>query len=55
MSHQSQKNIVYTLIARNTKIVLCDYTEFSGNFQQISLVILSNVKPNSKCELDYNE
>ena len=47
--------IIYTLIARNSKIVLCDFTEFSGNFQQISLVLLGKIKKNTKCEVEYNE
>jgi hypothetical protein len=47
--------IIYILIARNSKIVLCDFTEFSGNFQQISLVLLSKIKKNTKCEVEYNE
>lgn len=47
--------IIYTLIARASKIVLCDFTEFSGNFQQISLVLLSKIKKNSKCEVEYNQ
>ena len=47
--------IIYTLIARASKIVLCDFTEFSGNFQQISLVLLNKIKKNSKCEVEYNQ
>ncbi len=47
--------IIYTLIARASKIVLCDFTDFSGNFQQISLVLLSKIKKNSKCEVEYNQ
>ena len=47
--------IIYTLIARSSKIVLCDFTEFSGNFQQISLVLLSKINKNTKCEVEYNE
>ena len=48
-------SIVYTLIARSTKTVLCDYTEFTGNFQQISLLILGRIKKDSKCEIEYND
>ena len=48
-------SIVYTLIARSCKTVLCDYTEFTGNFQQISLLILNRIKKDSKCEIDYND
>ena len=51
----SQIKIIYTLIARSSKIVLCDFTEYSGNFQQISLVILGKIKKNSKCEVEYNK
>ena len=47
--------IIYTLIARASKIVLCDFTEFSGNFQQISLLLLEKVKKNNKCEIIYDE
>ena len=44
-------SIVYTLIARSTKTVLCDYTEFTGNFQQISLLILGRIKKDSNVKL----
>lgn len=48
-------SIVYTLIARSNNIVLTDYTEYSGNFQQISVVILNKIKKDKKCSIDYNE
>jgi hypothetical protein len=51
----SKVSIIYTLIARSSKIVLVDYTEYSGNFQQISLMMLNRIKKNSKCEIQYNE
>ena len=51
----NQVKIIYTLIARASKIVLCDFTDFSGNFQQISLVLLTKIKKNSKCEVEYNQ
>ena len=47
--------IIYSLIARSSKIILCDYTEYSGNFQQISLLLLDKVKKNNKCEIIYDE
>ena len=55
MSAPSSVSIIYTLIARNSKIVLCDFTEYSGNFSQISMVMLGKIKKNSKCEIQYNE
>ena len=51
----SKVSIIYTLIARGNKIVLADFTEYSGNFQQISLIMLGKIKKNSKCEIQYNE
>ncbi len=48
-------SIVYTLIARASKIVLTDYTDWSGNFQQISMVILGKIKKNTKCIIEYNK
>jgi hypothetical protein len=48
-------SIIYTLIARGSKIILVDYTEFSGNFQQISLVLLNKINKNKKCSIEYNE
>ncbi len=48
-------SLIYTLIARPNKIILTDYTEFSGNFQQISLVILNKLRKNKKCSIEYDE
>jgi hypothetical protein len=48
-------SIVYTLIARGSKIVLTDYTDWSGNFQQISMVLLGKIKKNTKCTIEYNK
>lgn len=47
--------IIYILIARSSKIVLCDYTDYSGNFQQIALLLLPKVKKDTKCEIIYDE
>lgn len=48
-------SIIYTLVARGNKIILTDYTEWSGNFQQISLVILNKIKKDKRCSIDYDE
>ena len=47
--------IIYSLISRASKIILCDYTDYSVNFQQISLLLLGKVKKNNKCEIVYDE
>ena len=48
-------SFIYALISRSKKIILSDYTEFTGNFPQISLTILSKAKSNIKCTISYNE
>ena len=55
MSLKEKTEIIYTLIARSSKIVLCDYTEYSGNFQQISLILLNKIQKNKRCQVNYNE
>ena len=54
-SANDNMEIIYILIARSSKIVLCDYTDYRGNFQQIALLLLSKVKKNTKCEIIYDE
>ena len=46
--------IIYSVVARNRKIILTDYTEYNGNFQQATLKILSKVEKNTKSEIDYS-
>ncbi len=36
-------SIYYTVITRNIKTVLCEYTDYTGNFQQISINILNQL------------
>lgn len=51
-------SIIYCAIVKNFKNILCEYTESSGNFQQISMQILLNLRSNeldnSMC-LEYDE
>lgn len=55
MSTNDNIEIIYTLISRSSKLILCDYTDYTGNFQQISLLLLSKVKKETKCEIIYDE
>lgn len=47
--------IHYVLIARQKNKVLCDYTEHSGNFPQISISMLKHVKPNQKSSILFDK
>ena len=37
-------SIIYALVAKNDDQVLCEYTEYKGNFEQISRTILRKKK-----------
>ena len=47
--------VIYTLIARGRKIILCDYSKYIGNFQQISLEILGKINRNAPGKILYND
>lgn len=49
-------SLIYSLIARAPDVVLCEHTEYSGNFMQIIRSILQkNIKTNSKCIISYDK
>lgn len=49
-------SIIYSLIARNNRIILTEYTEYHGNFQQISRLLLPKLEneSNNKLTIEYN-
>ena len=48
-------SILYALVAREPDKVLSDYTEYSGNFQQISRIILQKIKQGDRCTVSYDK
>ena len=46
--------IVYSLISRGSKTVLCDFSHYTGNFQQITLKMLEYVKKGCKGKITYD-
>ena len=48
-------SIIYALVAKNHDQVLCEYTEYKGNFEQISRTILRKIQKNSRGVLTYDE
>jgi len=48
-------SIIYSVIAKANKTILCDYTEYSGNFQQITLILLNKIVENKKCTMEYDK
>ena len=48
-------SIIYALVAKNDEQVLCEYTEYKGNFEQISRTILRKIQKNSRGGLTYDE
>ena len=48
-------SIIYSLIARNNRIILSEFTEYHGNFQQISRLLLPKLeKENNKLTIEYS-
>lgn len=46
-------SIVYTLICKGTDKVLCEYTEYQGNFEQVSRSLLKKVQTDSRATFSY--
>ena len=47
-------SIIYNLISRGSKTILCDFSHYTGNFQQISIKILEYVKKGKKGKIVYD-
>mgnify|MGYP002863507710 CR=1 FL=1 len=47
-------SIIYNLISRGSKTVLCDFSHYTGNFQQITIKILEFVKKGRKGKIIYD-
>lgn len=48
-------SIIYALIARGSKIILTGYSDYTGNFQQICLNVLLQIKKQSKGVINYKD
>jgi hypothetical protein len=46
--------MIYCCIAKNKKSVLCEYTEYNGNFQQVSTRILEKVNSEDNFSLNFD-
>ena len=47
-------SIIYNLISRGSKTVLCDFSHYTGNFQQITIKILDYIKKGRKGKIIYD-
>jgi predicted nucleic acid-binding Zn ribbon protein len=47
-------SIIYNLISRGPKTILCDFSHYTGNFQQIAIKILEFVKKGRKGKIVYD-
>ncbi len=46
-------SVVYTLICKGSDKVLCEFTEYQGNFEQISRSLLRKVEKNKRATFSY--
>ena len=54
MSTSRPFTIIYNLISRGQKTILCDFSHYTGNFQQISIKMLDFVKKGRKGKIIYD-
>ncbi len=47
-------SIIYSLIAKDKDVILCDYSDYTGNFEQITLKLLKKTQPESIATFSYN-
>jgi vesicle-associated membrane protein 7 len=48
-------SIYYVLVAKRTDMILVDYTEYSGNFQQITIDLMKRIEPESRRTFELSE
>jgi hypothetical protein len=48
-------SIIYALIAKSSDVALCECTEYAGNFQQITRLLLRKIKKNAKYTYEYDK
>lgn len=48
-------SIIFALISRGNDVVLCEHTDYAGNFQQISRMLIRKIKKNSKYSIEYDK
>ena len=41
-------SIQYVMVAKDKNVVLAEYTDFSGNFQQLARQLMPKLKPGAK-------
>ena len=47
--------IIYSLIVREKKTVICEHTEYAGNFQQITRQLFPHIEKNGKKSFQTSE
>ncbi len=47
-------SIIYALVSKSLDVVLCEHTEYAGNFQQVSRVLMRKIQKNKKFIIDYD-
>ncbi len=48
-------SIIYALISKDSDKVLCEFTEYHGNFEQISRTLLKKVQKDHRATFSYDD
>ena len=47
--------ILYALVGKDRDVVLAEFTDFSGNFQQLCRQLMLKLKPNARQTFEHNK
>lgn len=47
-------SLIYSVIAKDS-VILCEYTEYRGNFEQVSSGLLKKVQRNTRAVFSYED
>ena len=48
-------SLIYTLISKGPKIILTDYTEYTGNFETMTQGLIQNVQIDHRATFRYEQ
>lgn len=48
-------SIFYVLVAKRSDMILVNYTEYSGNFEQITIDVMKHIEPETKKTLELSD
>lgn len=48
-------SIIYSLVSKSSEKILCEFTDYQGNFEQISRMLLKKVQKDHRATFSYDD